>query len=138
MLMPLIGAGVAVLVLGSVRAMINEPTHGGPALGNLIDFPASVGQGGRTSPTLVVTRADGSTCVLDIPTIRESGGSFVVTERQLAERLTIRLLWAGQRTTADPEDCGRSAELLMTKRQVTALLYAARGYGPAAPRSPGS
>lgn len=129
-LTPLIGAGLATLALGSVHMMLNGPTRGGPAVGSLLDFPAGhrVGFG---SPTLFVTRVDGTSCALDIPTIRGSGGSLLVTERQTSDQLTLRLYWAGKRSAVGADDCGRNAELLVTKQDATALLHAAGGYGPA-------
>ncbi len=110
--------------------MLNGPTHGGPAIGSLLDFPAGA-RTGFSNPTLSVTRVDGSPCVLDIPTIRGSGGSLIVTERQLSDRLTIRLHWVGRQSATGADDCGPSADLLLSKRDATALLHAAGGYGPA-------
>lgn len=134
MLLPLIAAGLVTLAMGSVHAMVNGQTAGGPSVGNLIDFPAA-GTRGHSNHTVLATRVDGSSCVLDTREIREFGGSLVVTERRLTDGLTIRVHWAGRRSAAGTDDCGISADLLLNKRDVTALLHAAGGYGPAMVRS---
>jgi len=132
-LVPALAVGALVLAAGGVDGFVHERVTAGPDVGSLIIFPAGAAAG-CTKPRLAATRADGQPCVLDATTIRATGGSLLVLERIRADRLSFRLHWTGPRTAEGPDDCGTATDLWLDKRDVTALVNAAGGYGAAGGR----
>jgi hypothetical protein len=126
---PLLAGCLAILVAAGLDAVMHGHAKGGPELGDLIDF-AAVAPDATQAGQLSVQRADGRDCLPDIATLRRSGGSLIAEQGTVDGTLTVRMHWAGGPTASGRDDCGSRADLLLGKSDVTALLYAARGYGP--------
>jgi hypothetical protein len=103
-----------------------------PKLGDIISFPpgrvpsistASI----KVSPTNTPSQG---TCVLDVQVMQRSGGSLVVEATRRKPGHAFQVHWAGLRTSQGEDDCGSSADFLLNKVQVAALIFAAGGTGP--------
>jgi hypothetical protein len=68
-------------------------------------------------------------CVLKPHVMQMSGGSLVIESTQFEPSLNYRVHWAGARTSDTGADCGRSADLLLSPADLTALSFAAGGWG---------
>ncbi len=132
-----IGGAVAPALLGVAAAlaaavgvtMISTAVRNNVKVGDIIAFEPSADAAPYTDSRIVVHRAGQFGCVLDLATIRQSGGSLVIESRLTGEGSNYRLHWAGQRTTADSGDCGHSADLIVDRSDLDSLALAAGGYG---------
>ena len=101
--------------------------------GDIIVFPATrAPSAGTTSFAARRAITDTMSCTLDVQTMQKSGGSLVVETSRFAPGLIFQVHWAGERTSSDRDDCGRSADLLLNSNQISALIFAAGGTGVAA------
>jgi hypothetical protein len=100
----------------------------GPQMGDVVSFPASSAPSFSTaSITVNPTRPSSyATCVLDIQVMHRFGGSFVIEAKPGGD---FQVHWAGLRTSYGRENCGGSADLLLNRAQVAALIFAAGGKG---------
>ena len=96
-----------------------------PHIGDLITFNAT-GVPMRGKQIDVKTRTH-SHCILDLGTLRASGGSFSVEAAGEAQRFDVH--WAGPRTMAGLGDCGPSAELVLTEQQIRLLTITSMSAG---------
>jgi hypothetical protein len=101
----------------------------GPQTGDIIAFPATRLPSVSTA-SFTARRTGGTSCLLDVPTIQNSGGSLVVESTRSEPDRTFQVHWAGTRTSSDREDCGDSADLLLDSYQISTLVSAAGGVGP--------
>jgi hypothetical protein len=60
-------------------------------------------------------------CVIDPQVLEQRGGSLMIEATQFKPQLAYRTHWAGTRTSDSGQDCGASADLLLSPAQVTAL-----------------
>jgi len=132
---PLLAGILGLSNAAGVDALRHQHLRGGPELGDLIAFPARAAPDTAT-PTLSVSRDDGTSCVLDVATIQREGGSLVVVRRDISHSLILRVQWVGRRSAPGADDCGASTNLLLNKAEMTALLFAAGGYWPRGVRAP--
>ena len=99
-----------------------------PGVGDIAEFIP-----GRAAQDLVpvtVTAQDGSRgCVLASEVIARSGGSFVVVAREPARATAYKIHWVGPRTSLGASDCGSSADLVVSKRDLLSLAGVAGGFG---------
>jgi len=118
-----------VLFIGSVVAQFDRAFEvSNPRVGDIVMFHPGAEPG--DTPTLSVRTATGVGCQLDIPTIQRGGGSLIVESRLPNSDRPFRVHWAGARTHATADaNCGKSAELLLTGREMRLLAFAAGGYG---------
>ena len=123
--------GVAVVLALAVPVVLNLSTWLGaaldPSVGEIARFaPASVADGiGRVVEPAERTDAPvGLRCQLDSAAMAGGGGSLLVAALDAeSDRYTVQ--WAGGRTSYGAEDCGRSAELVLSRRSLVALISAA-------------
>jgi hypothetical protein len=64
-------------------------------------------------------------CMLDPRVMQSAGGSLVVESTEPRPGRSYRVHWAGIRTSNGGNDCGASADLLLTRTDVIALALAA-------------
>ena len=107
----------------------------GPRVGDIIAFDLALPSQAESGTRLAVARPDQKNCVLDIDTIRRSGGSLVMERRVTGPTRLYRAHWAGPRTSEAVTDCGGDADLVLTPLDVSTLAAAAGGFGAA--RLPG-
>jgi hypothetical protein len=114
----LIVGGVCIGALFSaVTAVSAWREAAAPHVGDLIAFNAT-GVPMRGKQMAVKTRTH-AYCVLDLGTLRSTGGSFSIEAVRETEGFEAH--WAGPRTTLGPGDCGVSAELLLSAQQIRLL-----------------
>lgn len=128
------GVGRAILVTGIVGVLavpvaVNLPSWMGtavvPSVGEIARFtPAAASDGiGRAVEPSVRTNA-GRACVLDSDAMASGGGSLLVAAQAAGGR-DYTVHWAGARTSYGAGDCGRSAELVLSRHSLVALMAAA-------------
>jgi hypothetical protein len=128
LLIPAVVGGV-VAVGAAGAASLASLAQDSAAVGDIIAFVPVANAEPDPDPRIAVHRPDQFGCVLDINTLRQIGGSLVIEAKMAAEGRTFRLHWAGERTTGDSADCGRSADLIVDNRDLNALAMAAGGFG---------
>lgn len=103
----------------------------GPQLGDIVSFlPGNIISSMPTSITVSpVNTTARKTCVLDMQVIQTSGGSLVIEATRSEPDRLFNVHWAGSRTSDGQNDCGSSADLLLNRVQVAALIFAAGGKG---------
>lgn len=101
-----------------------------PSLGEIIRFipshEPSDGSHSQVSATVVASLLGGPTdriCVLSAREMSASGGSMVI-EARVREAAAYVVHWAGGATSQGNADCGRSAELMLSAKDLTALIWA--------------
>lgn len=125
--MAIIIATGAVLIVGLLRLADSL----GPGIGDIVAFPATRAPSVSTA-SMTVQEFGASArgiCVLDVPVIQSTGGSLVIEAMQFKPDRSFRVHWAGVRTSKDQQDCGSSADLLLSKVQMGSLIFAAGGTG---------
>jgi hypothetical protein len=75
-----------------------------------------------------ITRA----CTLSPSAMAEGGGSLVVEARRMSSPPIYRVHWAGLRTSDGRDDCGRNADLVLTRTDLQKLANTAGGFGASA------
>lgn len=123
-------------VTGAATISLVAVAHGTAKVGDIIAFEPSSDPSDEPEARLAVHRAGQFGCVLDLNTIRRSGGSLVVEMRLEDGGSRFQLHWAGARTTNDGGDCGRSADLILDRSDLDSLALAAGGYGVGRKRPP--
>lgn len=101
-----------------------------PSLGEIIRFVPSHGRDGpphsAVSATVVASLFGGPTarvCELSPREMSASGGSMVI-EARVREAAAYVVHWAGGATSQGDGDCGPSAELMVSAKDLTALIWA--------------
>jgi hypothetical protein len=132
------------LVLGAGSFDLLElATNARPALGDIIVFgadrPLARDVAGQVAAQHVGDQEFGQAgCMLDVGIMRRSGGSLIVEERAPGPTARVRVHWSGLRTSADADNCGAAADLLLRPREVNALALGAGGYGAGLAARPGA
>jgi hypothetical protein len=99
-----------------------------PTVGDIAEFtPGHASQ--DMLPVSVTARDAGRTCVMASDVIARTGGSFVVVARQPSTDPSYLIHWAGPHTAAGSSDCGASADLVVSKRDLLSLAGIAGGFG---------
>jgi hypothetical protein len=101
-----------------------------PQIGDIVVFAANTSRAEPSGIRIAVHRPGQSGCVLDLDTIRRTGGSLVVEARLMRPISGFRVHWAGERTGAETEDCGASADMVLGRGDLTSLSMEAGSYGP--------
>jgi hypothetical protein len=73
--------------------------------------------------------ATSRTCILSPSTMAEGGGSLIVEARRMSSPPLYRVHWAGSRTSNGGDDCGRKADLVLSRTDLQKLANSAGGYG---------
>ena len=139
--------GAAVLVVASIAiagmvafvGLSGLADRLGPHLGDIVAFLPSRELSSSTASISVspVNAAARKHCVLDVRAIEKSGGSLVIEATHAKPDDTFQVHWAGLRTSDGQDDCGSSADFLLNRVQIAALIFAAGGKGTkAAPDQP--
>jgi len=115
----LLGVSAAGFVTGAaaLSLTVTDP----PRIGDIIAFEATPKVTPGSGQRIVVHRPGAFGCVLDLATIRQTGGSLVIEAQMAPEGSSYRLHWAGERTTADSGNCGASADLIVGWRDLEVL-----------------
>jgi hypothetical protein len=99
-----------------------------PTVGDIADF--SPQHPNQDVLPVNVTAADGhGTCVLASDVMVRGGGSFVIVARRPAGDGSYLIHWEGSHTSTGVADCGSSADLVVSKRDLLGLAGAAGGFG---------
>jgi hypothetical protein len=125
-------------MIGTI-SLLNQVSEYGPKVGDIVSFDPTEPFSRDMRAQLTVTPTDfrrGATCILDVKTMHESGGSVIIEARQPQTPLGFRVHWAGGASSSRPTDCGQSADLLLSQQDIEMLAMAAGGYGVPA-RKPG-
>lgn len=110
----------------------------GPAIGGIIVFkPASSGTerwqiSAAVTDGAAVDRMDAATgrnCVLQPAVMASGGGSLVIEAKRLSVPPLYRVHWSGGRTSDGAGDCGKHADLLLSRTDVMRLSNVAGGFG---------
>lgn len=107
-----------------------------PALGDIVRFAPS-GAGPAAAARIVLAEIVGSVpggpshglCVLSSREMDQNGGSLVVEARMIAAH-AYKVHWAGGATSLGSTNCGRSAELLLNAKDLSALIWASSPSSP--------
>ncbi len=132
----LLGLAVIAILAGPVLIDLSSwlGTALDPAVGEIARFtPAAVADGIGRAVEPAQRQGTAPGCVLDLAAMANGGGSLMVAGLDaVAQRYTVQ--WSGERTSNGAADCGRSAELVLSRRSLVALLSAAgpTRAGPAA------
>jgi hypothetical protein len=99
-----------------------------PVVGDIADF--SVRHASQdVLPVNVTAKEADRTCVLASDVMVRGGGSFVIVARQPASDGSYLIHWAGLHTSSGATDCGSSADLVVSKRELLELAGVAGGFG---------
>ena len=101
----------------------------GPGVGDILVFrPGS--QVAKDWAFAAVTQTNDLpiSCTLK-PDVMVSGGGSLVVEQRSHNRRLYRVHWAGQRTSDDQADCGRTADLLLSRSDLQLLSNVVGGPG---------
>lgn len=69
------------------------------------------------------------TCILRPSAMAEGGGSLVVEARHMSSPPIYRVHWVGLRTSDGGGDCGKEADLVLSRTDLQKLANTAGGYG---------
>jgi hypothetical protein len=119
------------LVATGAMSVISALAISGPCVGDIITFEQSTDASpdANENVRLSVSREHRPSCVLDLDVITHRGGSLVLEARVPGTSRAFFLHWAGERTSADAEDCGQTADLVVDRRDIDILAVTAGGYG---------
>jgi hypothetical protein len=96
-----------------------------PSVGEIARFtPAAAAEGLGRVVEVALRSNIGRNCVLDSDAMATGGGSLVVAGQADGGRRYM-VHWAGTRTSYGAGDCGRSAELVLSRHSLVALIAAA-------------
>jgi hypothetical protein len=99
-----------------------------PTVGDIADF--SLRHASQdVLPVNVMARDAGRTCELASDVMVRGGGSFVIVARQTTTEGGYLIHWAGSHTANGASDCGSSADLLISKRDLLGLAGTVGGFG---------
>ena len=68
-------------------------------------------------------------CTLSPSAMADGGGSLVVEARHMSSPPIYRVHWAGLRTSNGSDDCGRDADLVLSRTDLQKLANTAGGFG---------
>ncbi|HVY13764.1 MAG TPA: hypothetical protein VHB27_00950 [Rhodopila sp.] len=118
---------VAALLVAGAGKVARDPV----SVGDIITFEPDPGAittvSTLPSGRIAAHRPDQYGCILDLDTLRRFGGSLVTEARLASEGQSYRLHWAGERTAPDSGDCGSSADLILSRRDLNRLAAAGGG-----------
>jgi hypothetical protein len=89
---------------------------------------SAVANAGPDPAADAITRA----CILRPSAMAEGGGSLVVEARRMSRPPIYLVHWVGSRTSDGSGDCGREADLVLSRTDLQKLANTAGGYGAGA------
>jgi len=99
-----------------------------PTVGDIADFSLAHASQDVLAVTVTAKQAD-RTCVLASDVMVRDGGSLVIVARQPSIDGFYLIHWAGSHTSSGVSDCGSSADLLVSKRDLLVLAGTVGGFG---------
>ncbi len=126
---PAVFGAAAFLAAIGVVTVVSLCARSVPRVGDIIAFDSARDVPPDHDARLLVHRPNQFACVLDLSTLKRTGGSLIVEARMSGDARAIRVHWAGGRTSADAADCGETADLIVDRRDIDLLAVAAGGYG---------
>jgi hypothetical protein len=99
-----------------------------PTVGDIADFSLAHASQDVLAVTVTAKQAD-RTCVLASDVMVRDGGSLVIVARQPSIDGSYLIHWAGSHTSSGVSDCGSSADLLVSKRDLLVLAGIVGGFG---------
>lgn len=109
----------------------------GPAVGSIIVFRSTAAMAEWWHVKVAVAGSidaawpdgiEGGSCVLSPSVMSSSGGSLLVEARHMTSPPVYRVHWAGRRTSQDVGDCGKSADIVLTRSDLMRLADVAGGF----------
>ena len=128
-------AAMAIMVTGCVSTfLVLQLDEFRPKLGDIVAFkPGSqdTDMWQMAIPATQVSTAGSplAECSLDPNAMAEAGGSLVVEGLQSRPSLQYRIHWSGSATSKSRDNCGESADLLISRTDLQRLANAAGGFG---------
>jgi hypothetical protein len=129
--------GMTALVLAGMIGtigLLQKVGELGPKVGDIVSFDPreNFSRDMKAQVTAIPVGArPGIACILDVRTMHASGGSIVIESRQPEIPAGFRVHWAGGNSSTDGNDCGKSADLLLSREDLEVLAIAAGGFGAA-------
>jgi hypothetical protein len=121
------------LCLMTCLLSLSQMQEVGPDVGEIVTFDPHDGPKRWEMPgipaRLALVDTSRQSCLLMPSVIAAGGGSLVIEAKQLAHPPVFLVHWSGQRTDDGAQDCGRSADLLLSLIQLRALANVAGGFG---------
>jgi hypothetical protein len=99
-----------------------------PSVGDIADFTMRHASQ-DVLPVNVTAQEAGRSCELSSDVMVRGGGSFVIVGRQTVSDGAYLIHWAGSHTSNGASDCGSSADLLVSKRDLLGLAGTVGGFG---------
>lgn len=121
------------LCLTTCLLSLSQMQEAGPDVGEMVTFDPHDGprrweMPGISAPLASIAAA-GQSCVLTPSVIADGGGSFVIESKRLTLPPVFLVHWSGRRTDNGAQDCGKSADLVLSLIQIRALANVAGGFG---------
>jgi hypothetical protein len=121
------------LCLMTCLLSLSQMQEVGPDVGEIVTFDPHDGPKRWEMPGIPArfagVAAPRQSCVLTPSVIAAGGGSFVIEAKQLDRPPVFLVHWLGRRTDEGAQDCGRSADLMLSLIQLRALANVAGGFG---------
>jgi hypothetical protein len=125
----LILAAMLLAVVSGMAGIVHQVAELGPRVGDLVAFDPAHRAPFTSDARLTAYRPEQTACVLDVATIQKSGGSLVLESRGSGPDRPYQAHWSGLRTSQDADDCGRQADLVLSRSDIDTLATAAGGFG---------
>jgi hypothetical protein len=130
----LLTACSVVLLLASLGGLgvLAFSLHTGLRVGDILVFKPAIQVGDALAVAAVrvdaATQAPAAaTCTLDPAAMARHGGSLVVESKSLVKPV-YQVHWAGGQTSSDVTDCGRNADLTVSRMDLQSLVTAIGGF----------
>ncbi len=126
----LLASLIAVVLASSVALVaVARTIDMGPRIGDILVFrPGALLPLDWEFPAVTQTDELPISCKLQPSVMASAGGSLVVEER-LDNRRTYLVHWAGKQTSNDGNDCGKAADLLVSRVDLQLMSNAVGGPG---------
>jgi hypothetical protein len=112
-----------------MAGIVRQAAELGPNVGDLVAFDPAHPAPFESHVRLTANRPQQAACMLDLATMQQSGGSLVLEGRGNEPDRLYHAHWSGLRTSADAQDCGGEADLLLSRTDIDTLATAAGGFG---------
>lgn len=130
-------AALGIMVTGCLSTfLVLQLDEFRPKVGDIVAFKpgsADPDMWQMTIPARLVsaTALPQAACTLDPNVMADKGGSLIVEGREDAPSIEYQVHWAGSQTARTAGNCGRSADLLVSRTDLQRLANAAGGFGVA-------
>ena len=125
----LLAAAMVLAVVSGMAGIVRQAAQFGPAVGDLVAFDPTHRAPFESNVRLTANRLQQAACDLDVATMQQSGGSFMLERRGGAPDRRYQVHWSGPRTSPDAQDCGSQADLVLSRTDIDTLATAAGGFG---------